>query len=266
MNRMIMLLALLGLVSGYGPVQGDEPITQVPANQDPETRTAQVGRVNTYLGVVVEPVPAALHKQLPDILPEGQGLLVNQVIKDSPAARAGLEPYDVLKTYGDKTITSPEAFSGLIQADKPGEEVVISYVRGGKPLTCKATLGEREAAHDRALPPHIFRLGPDNIFRRSLGGSGTPDDGGLWETFDAIRFFRLKDDLWRAEIEYRTKDGKKQSHVFEGSRGQIVKDVKAMKDLPENEREHLLRTLDPAQPVFEFHFPPTNFLGPQQAR
>jgi hypothetical protein len=70
----------------------------------------------------------------------------------------------------------------------------------------------------------------------------------------------LDDKKWRAEIEYRTKDGKKEQKKFEGTREEIRKAIQNDKDLPANERRHLLRAMNVGQP-FEFHFPPLDQKG-----
>ncbi len=60
-----------------------------------------------HLGIGVESVPPALFSQLPDVLSKGQGVLVAQVAKDSPAAKAGLQPNDILLSFGDQKLYSP---------------------------------------------------------------------------------------------------------------------------------------------------------------
>ena len=67
----------------------------------------------------------------------------------------------------------------------------------------------------------------------------------------------------RAEIDYRAGAGKKIHRAFEGTRAEIRKDIQAENDLPGHERTHLLRILDLHDPVFEFHFPRFESLGPR---
>ena len=42
------------------------------------------------------------------VLPKGQGVLVVQVTPDTPAAKAGLRPRDILVNYDDQKLYSPE--------------------------------------------------------------------------------------------------------------------------------------------------------------
>jgi hypothetical protein len=84
-----------------------------------------------------------------------------------------------------------------------------------------------------------------------------------WDSFEALKLTRLDAHHWRAEIEYRSREGKKEHRTFEGTREEIRKDIQAEKDLPDNERTHLLRALNLHEPVFEFHFPPFDPMGPR---
>ncbi len=70
------------------------------------------------------------------------GLLVNSVQADSPAAKAGIKAGDVIATVNGKAVaTSGELVKEL--ADKDGE-VTIGVTRDKKPLSLKATLEERK--------------------------------------------------------------------------------------------------------------------------
>ena len=73
------------------------------------------------------------------------------------------------------------------------------------------------------------------MFEESESRSGSPG----WETFDALKLTRLDAHRWRAEIEYRSREGKKEKKTFEGTREELRKDLLAEKDLPENERQSL---------------------------
>ncbi len=70
------------------------------------------------------------------------GLLVNSVQADSPAAKAGIKAGDVIATVNGKAVTtSGELVKEL--ADKDGE-VTLGVTRDKKPLSLKATLEERK--------------------------------------------------------------------------------------------------------------------------
>jgi membrane-associated protease RseP (regulator of RpoE activity) len=92
-----------------------------------------------YLGVLFGPVSEALYDQLPQ-LPRERGVLVTQVLADSPAEKAGLHRNDILLQYNDQKIRDCEDLVRLLQGDRPDRAVKLTLVRGGKETTADATL------------------------------------------------------------------------------------------------------------------------------
>ncbi|WP_369156722.1 S1C family serine protease [Streptomyces sp. R02] len=60
-----------------------------------------------------------------------------------PADKAGLKPGDVITKLDDRVIDSGPTLIGEIWTHKPGDEVTITYERGGKEHTTELTLGSR---------------------------------------------------------------------------------------------------------------------------
>ncbi|CAL9488155.1 S1C family serine protease [Streptomyces sp. enrichment culture] len=60
-----------------------------------------------------------------------------------PADKAGLEPGDVITKLDDRVIDSGPTLIGEIWTHKPGDEVTLTYERGGKERTTELTLGAR---------------------------------------------------------------------------------------------------------------------------
>lgn len=96
-----------------------------------------------YLGVVTGPVSPQLRAQLD--LPEGMGLSVEAVSKDSPAEKAGLRQYDVLKKFNDQMLCAQEQLSVLVKAAGKNTNVSLVVLRGGKEMNVTVTLGEHLA-------------------------------------------------------------------------------------------------------------------------
>ncbi len=93
-----------------------------------------------YLGVNIDPVDDALRAQTN--LPQGRGVIVNDVVPGSPAEKAGVQKYDVLLELGGKPIEKPEALAAQVQA--VGEQpTTLKLVRAGKPLTLTITAATR---------------------------------------------------------------------------------------------------------------------------
>ncbi|MDB5202020.1 MAG: hypothetical protein JWQ27_1429 [Ferruginibacter sp.] len=72
------------------------------------------------------------------------GVKIFEVVKNSPAEKAGLKIDDIITKIGDQQIDSPEELSEVIQGQKANNEVKISYKRDGKEKSLKTKLEERD--------------------------------------------------------------------------------------------------------------------------
>jgi serine protease Do len=74
--------------------------------------------------------------------PEGvAGLLVIEILPDSPAAAAGLQIGDMLLHAGGKRLDAPDALARVVQDAVPGNTVVVDLARLGQRLTREVTVG-----------------------------------------------------------------------------------------------------------------------------
>jgi hypothetical protein len=138
----------------------------------------------TYLGVSASPAPDTLRRQLQ--LPDGIGLVVSSVERGSPAEQAGLKQYDILHKIDDQLLVNTEQLSVLVHTFKPGQEVKLRIVRGGKPTELTARLGQRnQPGMRRGGPGAGFGLGPQGPMSRfgmpgmPPGGMGVPGMSGM---------------------------------------------------------------------------------------
>lgn len=100
----------------------------------------------TYLGVHIAPIDPVVTAQLG--LQKGMGLTVNHVAKDSPAEKAGLEKFDILKMLDNQIIIHPKQFQVLVRSKDEGEKITLTILRKGSELKLKATLSKRESKPD----------------------------------------------------------------------------------------------------------------------
>lgn len=63
---------------------------------------------------------------------ENSGLLIWEVIEDSPAEEAGLKAGDVITKIGDEQVTDPEELIEALDDYEEGDVVTVEYVRKGK--------------------------------------------------------------------------------------------------------------------------------------
>jgi hypothetical protein len=100
------------------------------------------GSHGTRLGVQVSAPPAALAEQLD--LPKGQGLVVDEVLRGTPAAKVGVRKNDVLLELDGKPIANkPAEIQKMVEGVKPGKAVDLVVLRRGKKETLRGlTLAE----------------------------------------------------------------------------------------------------------------------------
>jgi hypothetical protein len=71
------------------------------------------------------------------------GLRITGVRAGSPADTAGLKGGDVIVQFAGETVTDLNTYSSALYAKKPGDIVEIVFLRDGKRLTTRVTLGRR---------------------------------------------------------------------------------------------------------------------------
>lgn len=110
----------------------------IPAN---DVKTAletilKIGKVEPgYFGIQINPTPVVVRS-----LQTTLGALVEIVIPDSPAAKAGLQPGDVITQFGDAPFKSLDQLLSMIQNARPGQKISITLVRDGKLNTLSALI------------------------------------------------------------------------------------------------------------------------------
>jgi hypothetical protein len=98
-----------------------------------------------WLGVFTQEVTGDLRDGL-DL--HANGVLVNRVVADSPADRAGIRQGDVLVRFGSRSIESPDQLARLVQDARDGQVVGLEINRHGDRRTLQVTLAERPGRND----------------------------------------------------------------------------------------------------------------------
>jgi membrane-associated protease RseP (regulator of RpoE activity) len=66
-------------------------------------------------------------------LPKDAGLLVKEVMDNSPAAKAGLKANDIIVSVGDHPVTNPESLKSMVQqTGAAGKPLILSIIHEGK--------------------------------------------------------------------------------------------------------------------------------------
>jgi S1-C subfamily serine protease len=106
------------------------------------------------LGVEVAPVEPVLRSQLG--FPDDSGVFVTSVTADSPAAKAGLQQYDVVVQVAEDKVANPQKFDELI-GNIQGKDVALQIIRQAKPLKLNVTI-PTFAVYELAAQPRTALL------------------------------------------------------------------------------------------------------------
>jgi serine protease Do len=115
--------------------------------------------VRGYMGVSIQELSQDLAKQFGS--PETRGVLITDVMGDSPAKRGKLERGDVIVEYDGHAVLTPTQFRNLVAQTPVGKKVHVKVLRNGKerdqeimiveqPLTLARAGGEPEEQELRA--------------------------------------------------------------------------------------------------------------------
>lgn len=155
----------------------------IPSNMI-KTVTAQLeksGHVTRgYIGVEAQTISPAMAKAMD--LSDHAGALIAQVQADTPAAHAGLQPGDVIRSVDGTAIKDPRDLAVQVAAIKPGDEAKLDILRDGKAQTISLKVGQ--------LPNEQMASNGGSAHQVQLGlalGPITPDNRDQLNLPDGVR-------------------------------------------------------------------------------
>ncbi len=170
---------LLALAASATALSAQEPTAPLPPDAPkppppPESRAQNRGepeqKAIAYMGVLTREVPVELRSQFG--LPEGFGLMVDEVMPDSPAKIAGIKTHDVLVKFADQQLVNMEQLLTLVRSKKKGDSVPLTVITGGKETLLSVTLAERMMPADESHhKPRGFPGMPPQM-QHFFGGGG----------------------------------------------------------------------------------------------
>jgi serine protease Do len=101
-----------------------------------------------YLGVGLQPLDESIAASLG--LPKDRGELVRSVVPGQAAARAGLQPADVIVRVNGREVTPDETVSYLIANTSVGSRVPLEIIRDGRRQTLQVQVGQRPTDEELA--------------------------------------------------------------------------------------------------------------------
>jgi serine protease Do len=114
------------------------PINAAKEVMDELIKKGKVTRA--WLGIYMRDIDEKIAAYLE--LPIAEGVVVTEVVKNSPAQKLGLKRYDILKEINGKKIKAGSDVQDIIRKLKPGETVKIKVFRENKNIMLKGNLGE----------------------------------------------------------------------------------------------------------------------------
>jgi serine protease Do len=138
----------------------------VPSNlsravMDQLVRTGKV--VRGWLGVAIQDLNPELAAQFG--IADTKGVLVSDVMEDSPAKKAGVERADVIVEYDGKPMDSPTHLRNAVAQTPIGKKVVVKLIRDKKPKTMEIAIVEQpkslgqpgaEESRESAVPTGVL--------------------------------------------------------------------------------------------------------------
>jgi serine protease Do len=115
----------------------------IPSNMAKRIYTELVakGKVTRgWLGVSIQPLTPELAKGFG--LKEPSGVLISDVVQDSPASKAGLLAGDIIVEFDGKKVDSPQDLQKVVATAPPGKGVPVKVWREKAQKTLEITIGE----------------------------------------------------------------------------------------------------------------------------
>lgn len=161
-------------------------------------RDLRFSKERGYLGVVTQPLSGDLGSYFG--VQDGNGALVSEVVEDSPAAKLGLKPGDVITEVNGSKTEDPGELGQVVRDIEEEKTVEVVWIRDKKEKRGQAAIELRESSIGdlpvlgdlRNLAPHFDALrGPrwvdDHADVRELNGDLREEMDRLREELDDLR-------------------------------------------------------------------------------
>jgi len=170
------LLLTLSIILSCGLIAGSVAYAQVAAPQEPATPRAEQRDFSilinggSFLGVYAEDINKENMGRYG--LSDVRGAGITEVVKDSPAEKAGLKKDDVIVRFDGESITSVRKLNRLVGEAAPDHTVRLTISRSGAEQEVSVILAKRNEGQNvfsGVMPPEIFRDFPNGGIKVNPG-------------------------------------------------------------------------------------------------
>ena len=130
--------AIFSTSGGYQGIGFAVPTSMAKAAMDSLISKGKV--VRGWLGVSIQSLTPELAKQFE--LTDGKGVLVGDIVENSPADKGGLQRGDIIVEVRGKKIDDPNQIRNMVAGIEPGQEIEMKIIRENKPITKNLTVSE----------------------------------------------------------------------------------------------------------------------------
>jgi serine protease Do len=130
--------AIFSTSGGYQGIGFAIPSTMAKNVMQSLIKTGKV--IRGWLGVTIQPLTPELSKQFG--LGDEKGVLVGDVVEDSPADKAGIQRGDVIVEFDGKEVKDATNLRNIVAGTAPNTGVSLKLVREGKPKTVQVKIAE----------------------------------------------------------------------------------------------------------------------------
>jgi len=155
-----------------------------------------------FIGVQMRPLDRKLAEKLG--VENRQGVLVNDVVPNSPAAEAGVQELDVITAFDGQEVAGTRALQEMVEKSVIGQQHTLTVLREGKPLTLSIGV--------KPLPTEVTESRPgkvptaeadDETYYAEVYGLEVREKSSLaenaYEGFDGVVIDRVDPDAVAAE-------------------------------------------------------------------
>jgi serine protease Do len=100
--------------------------------------------IRGWIGISIQDLTPELAKSL--TISQEQGALITDVMKNSPAEKAGMKRGDLIVAYDGQAVDNATALRNMAANTAPGKEVDVKVLREGKEVMLKIVIGEMPEA------------------------------------------------------------------------------------------------------------------------